>query len=69
MSCDLLLAVSWVSNKPDSSEGMFEKLGFEKLFTVPDYWTQDSIKEGYLCPNCGNPCRCTANFYLRKTNL
>lgn len=69
MSCDFFLAVSWVSNRPDSSQGMFEKLGFENILSIPDYWTQESIKEGYLCPNCGNPCHCTANFYFRKADL
>lgn len=69
MSCDFFLAVSWVSNKPDSSQKMFEKLGFKNILSVPDYWTQDSIKEGYQCPNCGNPCHCTANFYFRKADL
>ncbi|MDO8460937.1 MAG: N-acetyltransferase [bacterium] len=64
MSCDSFLAVSWVSNRPDSSQKMFEKLGFKNILSIPDYWTEDSIKEGYLCPNCGNPCHCTAIFYL-----
>ena len=66
MSCDLFLAVSWVSNRPDSSQEMFDKLGFKNILSVPDYWTKDSIKEGYLCPNCGNPCHCSANFYISK---
>lgn len=69
MSCDFFLAVSWVSNRPDSSQKMFEKLGFKNILSIPDYWTEESIKEGYLCPNCRNPCHCTANFYLRKAEL
>lgn len=63
--CDALFAISWVSNKPDSSQPMFESLGFRNILMVPNYWTEDSIKEGYLCPNCGNPCRCTAIFYFK----
>ncbi len=68
MPCDFFLAVSWVSNKPDSSQKMFEKLGFKNILSINDYWTQESIKEGYLCPNCGNPCHCTAIFYFRKAD-
>lgn len=66
MSCDFFLAVSWVSNRPDSSQKMFENLGFRNILSVPDYWTQDSIEKAYQCPNCGNPCHCNAIFYLRK---
>lgn len=69
MSCDFFLAVSWISNRPDSSQGMFEKLGFENMLNIPNYWTQDSIEKGYSCPNCGNPCHCTASFYLRKADF
>ena len=65
MSCDHFLAVSWLSNKPDSSPKMFEKLGFDNILTVEHYWTEDSIKEKYLCPADGNPCNCSAIFYFR----
>lgn len=63
--CNALFAISWVSNKPYSSQPMFESLGFRNILTIPNYWTEDSIKEGYLCPNCGNPCRCAAIFYFK----
>lgn len=63
--CDALFAVSWVSNRPDSSQKMFESLGFQNVLRIPNYWTKDSIEDGYMCPVCGNPCKCVAIFYFR----
>lgn len=64
--CDLLFAISWDSQRQDSSKKMFEKLGFQNVLEINNYWTEDSMREGYLCPNCGNPCFCRAIFYLKK---
>ncbi len=64
--CDLFFAVSWVSGLPDSSPSVFEALKFTNAVEISDYWTEDSIKEKYICPVDGNPCHCSAIFYLRK---
>lgn len=64
LGCGAFFAVSWVSNKPDSSQGMFEKLNYRKLIRLKNYWTQDSIEQGYDCPNCGSPCFCSAIYYF-----
>lgn len=65
MSCGLFLAIAWDSGKVESSPKMFEKLGYKSLLDIPEYWYEDSIKEGYQCPNCGNPCHCKAIFYFK----
>lgn len=65
MGCNKAFALSWVSNRPDSSPRMFGKLGFENLVEIKDYWTQDSIQKGYACPVCGHPCHCSAIYYLK----
>lgn len=69
MSCELILAVAWASGKPGSSPKILEKLSFKNILGVEEYWKEDSLKEGYSCPNCGKPpCRCKALFYLHKAN-
>lgn len=64
--CDLFFAVSWKSGLRDSSPSVFEALNFTKAVEISDYWTEDSIKEGYMCPVDGNPCRCSAIFYFKS---
>lgn len=66
MSTKIFAALSWDSGKPDSSPKMFEKLGYKNVLTVKEYWKQDSEEKQYACPNCGNPCHCTAIFYIKK---
>lgn len=64
--CTISLAVSWISNRPDNSQRLFESLNFRKLITIPEYWKEDSIQKGYSCPVCKEPpCLCAARFYLR----
>lgn len=67
MSCSLLFAPAWDSGKPDSSPKMFDKLGFNNVLEIPNYWTKDSIEKGYQCPNCGNPCHCKAIYYYKRS--
>ncbi|MCR4263219.1 MAG: GNAT family N-acetyltransferase [Candidatus Roizmanbacteria bacterium] len=66
MGCNALFAVSWISNKPDSSQHMFESLNFRRVLQIDDYWTADSIEREYQCPNCEKECHCSAVFYFRE---
>lgn len=45
--------------------GVLSRLGFVKRVELPDYWYEDSIKEGFQCPQCGNPCHCTCVVYIK----
>jgi hypothetical protein len=37
---------------------------FEFRIELPNYWKEDSIKENFTCPVCGNPpCLCSAVIY------
>lgn len=40
--------------------------GFHALAKIPDYWFEESLSNGYLCPTCGSPpCHCSAMLYIR----
>ncbi|HZQ29462.1 MAG TPA: GNAT family N-acetyltransferase [Patescibacteria group bacterium] len=65
--CDLFFAVSWYSGLKDSSPSIFESLEFIKAVKISDYWTEDSLKEGYMCPVDGNPCHCSAIFFFKNS--
>ena len=44
---------------------ILEKNGFERAMEIPHYWYESSIKEGFFCPQCGNPCHCSCVVYLK----
>ncbi len=44
---------------------ILEKCGFERSIEFPNYWYGSSIKEGFSCPHCGNPCHCSCVFYIK----
>lgn len=44
---------------------ILEKFGFERAMEIPKYWYESSIKEGFNCPQCGNPCHCSCVIYLK----
>ncbi|OGH06124.1 MAG: hypothetical protein A2W22_04430 [Candidatus Levybacteria bacterium RBG_16_35_11] len=68
LGSNLLFAISWDSERPDSSKRMFEKLGYENVSTIKDYWTKDSTLKGYECPRCEKICHCQAIFFLKHVN-
>lgn len=45
--------------------GILSRNKFRKRLEIPDYWYEDSIKEGSECPQCGNPCHCACVIYIR----
>lgn len=42
---------------------VLENLGFTRELEIPKYWYESSIREGYSCPQCGNPCHCSCVIY------
>ncbi len=60
---DIILSTAWKHAGIINIGGILEKSGFNKRMEIADYWTESSIKDGYQCPQCGNPCRCTCVIY------
>jgi ribosomal protein S18 acetylase RimI-like enzyme len=44
---------------------VLENLGFTKELEIPKYWYESSIREGFNCPQCGNPCVCSCVIYTK----
>lgn len=60
--------VAWRQNNGvENIEPLISKLGFKSKMVINDYWYEDSIKEGYICPADGNPCHCSADIWIKKT--
>lgn len=59
------VAVSWLSGR-DSSLGVFRGLGFEESEAVGEFYREESIRDGWICPVCQGPCGCSAVFTARR---
>jgi len=44
-----------------------DRVFFKPLYQINDYWKERSIKESWLCIDCGTPCCCSAVIYSRKS--
>lgn len=42
---------------------VLNRLGFQMKEEKPKYWYRDSVERAYNCPECGNPCYCSAVIY------
>lgn len=60
------VGISWLRDqeKQAGSEILFEKFGFERLATVEHYY--ERFFDDSYCPDCGEPCTCSAAFYRRN---
>ena len=57
---------AWVSHGGEvPADRLLRSLGFVSEDLIHNYWYIDSLSRGYLCPNCGNPCQCSAMIYHR----
>ena len=62
--CDFILGVSWKSGLKHTSNRVFEKMGFELINTVDEFFKEDAIKYPFNCPGCKvHPCLCSAALY------
>lgn len=52
---------------PDGSvpaAGPLTANGFVHVADIGQFWLNESIREGYDCARCGNPCNCAASLFV-----
>ncbi len=62
--CTAVIALVWESGSRESAGSLLEELGLKRKLRIEEFWKEDSIRKGYGCPQCGNPCRCAASFFF-----
>lgn len=62
---DAAAGAAWISGRPDSSEPLYRSLGFEFSDRIPDFYLEESLRDGWICPVDGGPCHCPAAFFYR----
>lgn len=63
--CTSFISTAWKHCGIINIANVLTKNGFIKTFEIPNYWYEDSIAEGYSCPQCGNPCHCSCVIYIK----
>ena len=61
--CDVAVTLAWLSGRKDSSPHLFGRLGFHEWGTVKRFYYEESLRDGWECPVCGGPCRCSATLF------
>ncbi|MCX6113475.1 MAG: GNAT family N-acetyltransferase [Proteobacteria bacterium] len=62
--CDLVLGLSWVSGLPHTSNRVFQKIGFQVIKEVKEFYKEGATKHPFNCPGCKTqPCICSAVLY------
>ncbi|MCL6562575.1 MAG: GNAT family N-acetyltransferase [Firmicutes bacterium] len=60
------VALAWRKPEGCPAGPLLERLGFRAIAVLPEFWRDDSLRRGYICPVCGSPCRCAAVLYHRR---
>lgn len=58
--------ISWLRDNHVDSSVIFEKFDFKQLLEIEKYWYNESLEQDYSCPDCGQPCSCTARIYFQS---
>lgn len=59
-----VFGVGWLREDGPSSAPVFERLGFEVLARIEEFYYRDQQPRRW-CPDCGEPCECAARIYGR----
>ena len=63
MNITHIISTAWKHIGKINLQGVLTRCGYKKVMEIPDYWYEDSIKKGYSCPQCGNPCHCSCVIF------
>lgn len=63
-NCQYVVGVSWLNGLQNTSDRVFQKLGFQLINEVKEFYKESAIKYPFVCPGCKNqPCLCSAALY------
>lgn len=60
--CKDAVAISWLSGVSGTSAPLFAAAGFTMGDAIPEFYLEDSLREGWSCPVCGGGCRCAGQL-------
>ena len=66
INAESLYSLGWVDDKGCHIEKSFRYNNIKAMGELSHFWMRDSIEQKYLCPTCGNPCKCSAILFYRS---
>ena len=58
--------IAWKRNGKVAMHNIHINAGFDVIREIENYWKLDSLEKEYDCPECGNPCECSAVIYNKS---
>ena len=58
-------AICWIRDEYYDSVALLEKVGFDCLKKIDNFWYDETKKRNAECIDCGSPCTCTAGIYKK----
>lgn len=55
-----VISPAWVQNNKINALGLLQRVNFRVIDTLSLYWYYSSLQYGFICPECGVPCKCDA---------
>ena len=65
MNSNCIVSTAWKHAGVINIGAILERSGFSPVMELPKYWYESSLKYGYQCPQCGNPCYCSCVVYVK----
>ena len=59
------ISTAWKHGGKINIENVLVRNGFAKHNEIPNYWYELSVKEKFMCPQCGNPCHCSCVVFVK----
>ena len=59
------ISPAWKHGGKINIENVLLKNGFKRKNEISNYWYEASQKEGFMCPQCGNPCHCSCVIFIK----
>lgn len=62
---DSIISTAWKHGGVINIENVLKRNGFVQQREIANYWYEASIKENFMCPQCGNPCHCSCVIFIK----
>lgn len=59
------ISPAWKHGGKINIENVLIQNGFKSKIEISNYWYDASLKEGFMCPQCGNPCHCSCVIFIK----
>ena len=60
-----MVSTAWKHAGIINIEAILKKFNFTPVVEIPKYWYESSLKYGFKCPQCGNPCYCSCVVFTK----